>query len=140
MHKYGLELLLWTGSYEKENIPLISHAKELGFDGVEIHLGHPDKVPVRETRDALRQNNMEVNFAVTLTDDTNPLSSDPAVRKRGIDFFKKCIDVANDVSGTRRVINFERPAIQALIAFFQFLSWIKYSVPNTFADGNACNS
>jgi len=99
MHKYGLELLLWTGSYEKENIPLISHAKELGFDGVEIHLGHPDKVPVRETRDALRQNNMEVNFAVTLTDDTNPLSSDPAVRKRGIDFFKKCIDVAYDVSG-----------------------------------------
>ncbi|KPJ85091.1 MAG: hypothetical protein AMS17_14975 [Spirochaetes bacterium DG_61] len=99
MHKYGLELLLWTGSYEKENIPLISHAKELGFDGVEIHLGHPDKVPVRETRDALRQNNMEVNFAVTLTDDTNPLSSDPAVRKRGIDFFKKCIDVAYDISG-----------------------------------------
>jgi D-psicose/D-tagatose/L-ribulose 3-epimerase len=99
MHKYGLELLLWTGNFQKKDIPFIAHAKELGFDGVELHLGHPDQIPVREIRDALKQNRMEVNFAVTLTNDTNPLSPDPDVRKAGLGFFKKCIDVAADIAG-----------------------------------------
>lgn len=99
MHKYGLELLLWTGDFTKDDVPLITHAKELGFDGVEIHLGHPDHIPIEDIKNALKANDLEVNFAVTLTDDTNPLSSDPAVRKNGVTFFKKCIDVAYDVSG-----------------------------------------
>lgn len=92
MHKYGLELLLWTGNFRKEDVSLIAHAKELGFDGVEIHLGHPDEVPVEEAKRALKENDMGVNFAVTLAEDTNPLSSDPAVRKKGVEFFKRCVD------------------------------------------------
>lgn len=99
MHKYGLGLLLWTGSFTKKDVPLIGHAKELGFDGVEIHLGHPDRIPVEETKTALKENDMEVNFAVALTDDTNPLSNDVRIRKKGVKFFKECIDVAYDISG-----------------------------------------
>ncbi len=99
MHKYGLELLLWTGSFTKEDVNLIANAKSLGFDGVEIHLGHPDQIPVEETKDALKENDMEANFVVTLTDDTNPLSEDAAVRKNGVKFFKRCIDVAYDITG-----------------------------------------
>jgi D-psicose/D-tagatose/L-ribulose 3-epimerase len=98
MHKYGLELLLWTGNFRKEDVSLIAHAKELGFDGVEIHLGHPDEVPVEEAKRALKENDMGVNFAVTLAEDTNPLSSDPAVRKKGVEFFKRCVDIAYKIS------------------------------------------
>jgi D-psicose/D-tagatose/L-ribulose 3-epimerase len=98
MHKYGLELLLWTGNFREEDVSLIAHAKELGFDGVEIHLGHPDEVPVEETKGALKENDMGVNFAVTLAEDTNPLSSDPAVRKKGVEFFKRCVDIAYKIS------------------------------------------
>jgi len=94
MHKYGLELLLWTGDFTKEDVPKISHAGELGFDGVELHLGYPDHIPVEDVKNELDKNNMEINFAVTLTNETNPLSSDTGVRKKGVEFFKKCIDVA----------------------------------------------
>lgn len=98
MHKYGLELLLWTGSFSKNDVGLIAHAKGLGFDGIELHLGSPENIPVEETRQALRENGMEVTFAVTLTDDTNPISPDQSVRENGLAFFKKCMDVASAVA------------------------------------------
>jgi D-psicose/D-tagatose/L-ribulose 3-epimerase len=100
MYKYGLMSLLYTGNYTKDDIGFISHAKDLGFDGVEIHLGSPDTVPVEETKKALKETGMEANFAVTLTEDTNTISKDAAIRKKGVDFFKKCVDVAYDISGS----------------------------------------
>jgi len=104
MHKYGLELLLWTGDFQKEDVKLISHAKELGFDGVELHLGHPERFPIEEVKSALKDNDMGVNFVITLTEDTNAISKDPEVRKNGLEFFKKSIDVAYDISGGGAVI------------------------------------
>ncbi len=104
MHKYGLELLLWTGDFKKEDVKLVSHARELGFDGVELHLGHPERFPVDEVKSALKDNDMGVNFVITLTEDTNAISKDPEVRKKGIEFFKKSIDVAYEISGGDSVI------------------------------------
>lgn len=99
MHKYGLELLLWTGSFAKDDVKLIGHAKNLGFDGVEILISHPEEFPIDETKAALEDNDMGINFAVTLNDETNSISPDAEVRKKGLDFLKKSIDIAHAVSG-----------------------------------------
>lgn len=99
MHKYGLELLLWTGSYTEKDVHLIAHARELGFDGVEIHLGKPKNIPVEKTREALKENGMEATFAVTLDEKTNPIAKDAGIRKKSVQYFKDCIDVAHAVAG-----------------------------------------
>ncbi len=99
MHKYGLELLLWTGSFAKDDVKLIGHAKNLGFDGVEILISHPEEFPIDETKAALEDNDMGINFAVVLNDETNSISPDAEVRKKGLDFLKKSIDIAHAVSG-----------------------------------------
>ena len=99
MHKYGLELLLWTGSYSKDDVKLIPHAKELGFDGVEILINHPDEFPIAETKTALKDNDMGVNFAVVLDDETNSISPDGEVRKKALEFMKKSIDIAYALTG-----------------------------------------
>ena len=99
MFKYGLELLLWTGSFTKDDMNLIGHAKELGFDGVEILINHPEQFPIEETKKALKENDMGVNFAVVLNDETNTISPDAGVRKNGLDFLKKAIDIAHAVTG-----------------------------------------
>lgn len=99
MHRYGLELLLYTGRFGKGDVKYIHHAKKLGFDGVEIHLGHPEEIPVEEIKKALKETGMEANFAVTLTQEANSISKDPEVRKRAIEYFKKCIDVAYAITG-----------------------------------------
>ena len=68
MLKYGLELLLWTETFSQDSIPLIGRAKELGFDGVEIHLRYPDRIPIEETKRVLKETGMGANFAVILTE------------------------------------------------------------------------
>ena len=99
MNKYGLELLLWTETFTAESIPLISKAKALGFTGVEIHLRYPDALPVEEIKRALKDNAMGVSFAVIMTDEYNSISSDHEIRKRSLDYFKRCIDTAYKISG-----------------------------------------
>ncbi len=101
MHKYGLQMLLWTGNFTKRDVPQIAHAKELGFDGVEILLNHPDQIPVESIRKALKENDMEINFAIVLSEDTNIISKNPEVRKKGQLFLKQCIDAASEISGGR---------------------------------------
>ena len=99
MFKYGLELLLWTGSFTKDDMNLIGHAKELGFDGVEILINHPEQFPIEETKKALKEHDMGVNFAVVLNDETNTISPDADVRRNGLDFLKMSIDIAHAVTG-----------------------------------------
>jgi len=99
MYKYGLELLLWVEYFRKENLGLIKKAKKLGFDGVEILLNDPDSMPIKETKDKLEGNEMGINFAVVLGEDTNSISPEEDIRKHAIEFFKKCIDVAYAISG-----------------------------------------
>ena len=99
MHRYGLELLLYTGRFTKDDVKYIHHAKELGFDGVEIHLGHPEEIPVEEIKKALKDTGMEANFAVTLPNEANSISKDPSVRKKALEYFKKCIDTAYAITG-----------------------------------------
>jgi D-psicose/D-tagatose/L-ribulose 3-epimerase len=94
-----LELLLWTGNFTVDDVKLIGHAKDLGFDGVEILINHPEDFPIDETRAALKENDMGINFAVVLNEETNSISPDAEVRKRGLDFMKKSIDIAYAVSG-----------------------------------------
>jgi D-psicose/D-tagatose/L-ribulose 3-epimerase len=104
MIKYGLELLLWTDTFTSNSLPLISKAKEFGFDGVEIHLRYPDQLPVREIHNELKDKDMGVNFALILTEEQNLISKDSKVRKTGLEFIKRCIDAAYEIAGGECVI------------------------------------
>jgi len=97
--KYGLQLLLWTEYFRKENIPFIEKAKQLGYDGVEILLNDPQTFPVEETKKVLDELGMGINFAVVLSDKTNSISPDEAVRKNALKYMKTCIDTAYAVTG-----------------------------------------
>ncbi|MFW6181881.1 MAG: sugar phosphate isomerase/epimerase family protein [Spirochaetota bacterium] len=99
MFTYGVELLLWTGTFEKKDLHLIEHARKLGFDGVEIHLQHPDRIPAGEIREALAAHGMQAAFIVILDLERNPLSPDPATRSRSLDYLKNCIDAAHQIAG-----------------------------------------
>jgi D-psicose/D-tagatose/L-ribulose 3-epimerase len=104
MYIYGVEFLLWTETFEHDSIPLIGHAKELGFDGVEIHLRYPDRLPVDEIRRSLDEHDMKACFVVILTEEQSPISDDAAVRKQSLEFFKSCIDAAHHIAGSESVI------------------------------------
>ena len=104
MYRYGVELLLWTETFTSDKVSLIKHAKDLGYDGVEIHLRYPDRFPIKETKQALKDQNMGVNFIMIQTPDTNMISKDPAVRKHCLETFKQTIDAAHAVTGSGCVL------------------------------------
>jgi len=104
MYTYGVELLLWTETLDEKQLGLIGHASGLGFDGVEIHLRYPDRLPVDPIREELRRRKMRACFIVILTEECSPLSADRAVRERALAFFRESIDAAAAIGGEGSVI------------------------------------
>jgi D-psicose/D-tagatose/L-ribulose 3-epimerase len=104
MYTYGVELMLWTEIFTEDHISLIENARKLGFDGVEIYIRYPDRLPVQKIKDALRAHDMKVCFVVILPLEYNPLSEDSQVREASLDYFTRCIDTAYRIAGSGCVI------------------------------------
>lgn len=97
MFKYGVHAFLWSADLDKD-IPWVAEkAKRLGFDSLEMPLNIIDKVDVQLTRQALLDNGLECTCVGGLGKDQNLISPDPAVRRRGVDHLKRCIDIAAEL-------------------------------------------
>jgi len=53
MAKYGINLLLWSGSFNNDSLPLIQKVADFGFDGVEIPIFDPAEVDIKATKKSL---------------------------------------------------------------------------------------
>lgn len=100
--KLGMNLLLWTGAVTAEHFPLLARLKAAGFDGVELPVfgGTPaDYKPVRSELDRL---GLKCTTVTILTDETNAISPDAAVRRRAAEWLKTVVDI-NHVLGAETV-------------------------------------
>ncbi|MEM6980924.1 MAG: sugar phosphate isomerase/epimerase [Planctomycetota bacterium] len=90
--KYGMNLLLWSGEVTEELLPVCEQLKAIGFDGVELPMFNLelDYAGLGKQLDALGL----ARTAVTIrNEEDNPISSDPAIRQRGVELSKKTLDV-----------------------------------------------
>lgn len=94
MVKYGVNFLLWSGSFTKESLPLIRKAADMGFDGVEIAIFEPSDVDVEATRDALKAAGMECTCCSILGGDRDLISDDPTIRENAKKYMKDCIEIS----------------------------------------------
>jgi len=94
MVKYGINFLLWSGSFTKESLPLIRKAADMGFDGVEIAIFDPSDVDIGATKDALKAGGMECTCCSILGDDRDLISDDPAIRENARKYMKDCIEIS----------------------------------------------
>jgi D-psicose/D-tagatose/L-ribulose 3-epimerase len=89
--KFGMNLLLWTGEMNDGMMPVLEMLKHVGYDGVELpmfNLGL-DYASWGKRLDNL---GLERTAVCIRTQEDNPISSDPAVRRKGIDNSKKTLD------------------------------------------------
>lgn len=93
MAKYGINFLLWSGSFDKESLPLVKKAADMGFDGVEIPIFDPDAVDIEATKEALAATGMECTGCSILGDDRDLISDDPAIRENAKKYMKECIEI-----------------------------------------------
>ena len=98
--KFGLNLLLWTGTFSNETLDLIDKTADMGFDGAEITLIDLGPIDVQKTAERLKARELECVACAVMTGDANPISSDPAVRQEAVKRLERCLEIA-DALGAR---------------------------------------
>ncbi len=93
MFKFGVDTFIWSEDFSEKDLDLIDKAKELGFEVLDIAIAHPEKFPTEKVKDRLDKVKIEVVTSTTLNNDTNIISPDASVRKRGIESLKELIDI-----------------------------------------------
>ena len=91
--KIGMNLLMWTDTLSDEMLPVLDQMKEIGFDAVELPCFDLDNI---DNYAKWGKRLDELGLARTGTavrgPDQNPISSDPAIRRAGIDANKRNLD------------------------------------------------
>ncbi|MGQ9617094.1 MAG: sugar phosphate isomerase/epimerase family protein [Spirochaetota bacterium] len=93
MFKFGIDSLIWTEDFSDKDLWIISKAKELGFEVVDISISNTDTFPAQKVRDKASEVGIEVVTTIGLSEDANPISPDSKKRKRGVETLKRAIDI-----------------------------------------------
>ncbi len=92
----GIHSLLFRETFLEKDLPLLDQCKAMGFDAVEIIPFDPDGFPAARVRAAAANLGLTINTGYGLPVEYNLISPDPQVRRKGIDFSKKLIDLSNE--------------------------------------------
>jgi D-psicose/D-tagatose/L-ribulose 3-epimerase len=89
--KYGMNLLLWTGEFSDEILPVCEKLKAMGYDGVEVPVFNTelDYTNIGAQLDSM---GLARTAVCVRNEDDNPISSDPKIRRQGIDHNKRTLD------------------------------------------------
>jgi len=95
MFKFGVDSWIWTEVFEEKDLWIISRAKELGFEVLDINIAYPEKFPLEAVRKEQKKVGIEIVVTTILEKRGNIISPDPEIRKTGVRLLKKFIDIAN---------------------------------------------
>lgn len=91
---FGIHSLLFNETFVEKDLPLLDKCKKLGFDAVEIIPFDPDHFPAAKVRRAAEDLGLVINLGYGMPAEYNTISPDPAVRRNGIDFSKRLVDLS----------------------------------------------
>ena len=94
--KFGIHSLLFQETFLEKDLPLLDKVKNMGFDAIEIIPFDPDGFPAAKVRRRAAEIGLTINMGYGLPEQYNIISPDPAIRKAGIEFSKKLIDLSNE--------------------------------------------
>jgi Xylose isomerase-like TIM barrel len=76
--------------------PCSIRVKQMGFDAIEIIPFDVEKFPAKKVRQATADLGLIVNTGFGMPERYNIISPDPVVRRAGVEFSKRLIDLSND--------------------------------------------
>jgi D-psicose/D-tagatose/L-ribulose 3-epimerase len=100
-YKYGVNLLLWTENFSKEDLPLLSEIKQLGLDAVEIPIFIPDNFPSTIVGEELEKQKLDACVCYGCNVNSDIASLDEDTRQYGINEFKRVIDNAREIGAKK---------------------------------------
>ncbi|MDO4575860.1 MAG: sugar phosphate isomerase/epimerase family protein [Planctomycetia bacterium] len=90
--KYAVNTLLWSDTLDERMLPVMEQLKEIGYDAIEFPLFAPDLEKCHMLGEVAGKLGLSVTTCTCRDPDDNPASSDPDVRRRGIENNKRMID------------------------------------------------
>ena len=93
MFHFGVDSYIWTERFLNKDLWIIPKAKELGFEVIDLAIGHPFEFPVQAVLEEKDRAGIQCVTTTTLGADTDLISPDPAIRQRGIEHMKKMVDI-----------------------------------------------
>ena len=97
--RFGLNLLVYTASFSKDKIHLISHVAELGYDAVEIPFTDLDALDAPAIRKACETAGVGVTSCCVLMPGENLCSPKASERKAGLARLKRMADLTAEMGG-----------------------------------------
>ena len=97
--RFGLNLLVYTAAFTKDQVDLIPKVADMGFDGVEVPFNDLSLLDAAATRQALEKAKMGMTACCVMMPGTNPCSPDAAERAKGIERLKEMVDITAEMGG-----------------------------------------
>ena len=93
MFRLGVDSFIWTENFTEKDLWIISKAKELGFETIDIFIANIESFPMEFVKKEVEKTNIEVVTTYGLSEDANTISPDPEIRAMGVGRLKKLIDL-----------------------------------------------
>ena len=97
--RYGLNLLLYTATFSKDQVDLIKKVADMGYDGVEVPFNDLSVLDPAATRKAREAAGVGLTACCVMMPGTNLCSTDPAERKAGVERINKMVDITAEMGG-----------------------------------------
>ncbi|HTM48401.1 MAG TPA: sugar phosphate isomerase/epimerase [Bryobacteraceae bacterium] len=95
--KFGVNVFIWTESFDKSHLPLLPRIREAGFDGVELPLFTPAAFATADIARGLAEHKLECTICSVLTGGLSMISDDADVRKRTRVHMEEVVKTAAEV-------------------------------------------
>lgn len=100
MFKFGVSSFIWSENFNEKDLYLIEKAKSLGFEVIDLLVSHPESFPTKQVKKICKDVGIEPTTITVLNKDTNLIDPNEKVRRNGINFLKKLVDI-NTAIGSR---------------------------------------
>lgn len=95
--QFGIHSLLFTEAFVDKDLYLLDKCKRMGFDAVEILPFDPDHFPAQKVKQTAADLGLTINTGYGMPEKYNIISPDEKIRKEGLEFSKRLIDLSNEV-------------------------------------------
>jgi len=94
--KFGVNALIWTANFTRENLPLLPEIKHHGFDGIEVPLFSLVDFCTTDIRRGVEQNGLECTACSVIPQGLSVISGDVSTRQKARAYLEDCIKAAAD--------------------------------------------
>ncbi len=90
----GIEIFYFMDRWADDQAAYFDRVRATGYDGVEISLMSDNVADYDAVRAGLRMHDLSVACSTGLTERTDVSSPDPGIRRSGIEYLKRCLEIA----------------------------------------------